>query len=245
MSDITGVVSGMGAVCAVKRMTRDYRNEMQSALGLLRLEEIDSAAAALGVALREGRSVFAFGNGGSAATASHFVVDLGKLAREIAGCRMRAVSLVDNAPWMTAVANDLCFEECFAEPLRVMARPGDVVVGISASGDSENMVRAFSVARDVGAVRLALVGFSGGRMADMATHRVWVESDDYGVVETAHVFIIHAMIRAARDLRKTSDGARGRRVTTPARRSLDSAAATGRAGLAMEEPLPDGAGVAL
>lgn len=200
MSDSTEVTLGTGAVCAADAMTRDYRNDMQSALGLLRLEEIARGADVLRAALRRDGSVFAFGNGGSASTASHFVVDLGKLARCTAGCRTRAIALADNAPWMTAVANDLSFEECFAEPLRVMLRPGDVTVGISASGDSENMVRAFSVAREVGATRLALVGFSGGRLGEMASHKVWVDSDDYGVVESAHLFIVHAMIRAVRDV---------------------------------------------
>ncbi len=224
-------------------MTRDYRNEMQSALGLLRLEEIDSAASALSVALHEGGHVFVFGNGGSAATASHLVVDLGKLARETSNCRVRVVSLVDNVPWLTASANDLCFEECFAEPLRVMARPGDLVVGISASGDSENMVRAFAVARDAGAQRLALVGFSGGRMADMATHRVWVESDDYGVVETAHVFVVHAMIRAVRGVIEGDVAAHGAPIITASRRYVGRVAAVAD-GLAVTGRLSDGVRVA-
>ena len=108
---------------------------------------------------------------------------------------MRVVSLTDNVPWLTALANDLEYANCFAEQLRNYLQPEDLVIGISASGDSENIVRAFTLARDCGAHRLALIGFSGGRLAGLATARVWVDSQDYGVVESLHVIVVHAWVR--------------------------------------------------
>ena len=172
-----------------------YINEMRRALGLLRADEVVGAYGLLARAMREGRGVFTCGNGGSAATASHLAVDLGKNVPSRADGRIRVVSLTDNVPWMTAVANDLGYENCFTEQLRNYLAPGDIVVGISASGESENVVRAFELADQLGAERLALVGFDGGRLAKLATRSVWVPSHDYGVVESLHLIAVHMLVR--------------------------------------------------
>ncbi|MFQ5494927.1 MAG: SIS domain-containing protein [Phycisphaerae bacterium] len=133
------------------------------------------------------------GNGGSAATVSHMAVDLGRIARSATRAGSGVVSLTDNVPWLTAVSNDQSFDDCFAEQLRGPLRPGDLLIGISASGDSENLVRAFRLAQRRGAARLALVGFDGGRLARLATRRIWVDSQDYGIVESVHLFVAHLL----------------------------------------------------
>jgi D-sedoheptulose 7-phosphate isomerase len=172
----------------------DYIRRMQRALTRLRMEQIEAGFALLHDALEHGRGVYICGNGGSASTASHFAVDLGKNLRRRHGPRLRVVSLTDNIAWLTAIANDESYTDCFAEQLRHHLQPDDLLVGLSASGDSENVVRAFELARDVGANRLALVGFDGGRLARLASAIVWVDSHDYGIVESVHLFVVHQLV---------------------------------------------------
>jgi len=185
--------------CIMFSRASEYLKEIQAAAALLRVSEIEAGLSVLADALRNERGVYICGNGGSASTASHLAVDLGKNLRTDHGLRMRVVSLTDNVPWLTAVANDQGYENCFAEQLRNYLQPADLVVGISASGDSENVVRAFQMARDVGAERLALIGFDGGRLKQLATRRVWVDSYDYGVVESLHLIVAHVWVRMLGD----------------------------------------------
>ena len=106
------------------------------------------------------------------------------------------MSLTDNVAWLTAVSNDESYEDCFAAQLHDVLQPEDLLIGISASGDSENVVRARTLARDRGAHRLAPVGFGGGRPAELATARVWIDSYDYGVVESVHLFVGHLLVKS-------------------------------------------------
>lgn len=176
----------------------EYLDDMQSATALLRVEEIGAGYRLLADARSNGRGVYICGNGGSASTASHMAVDLGKNVRG-GGNRMRVVSLTDNVPWLTAVANDQSYADCFAEQLRNYLQPDDLVIGISASGDSDNVVRAFELSRRCGAHRLALIGFDGGRIARLATTRIWVDSHDYGIVESVHLLVVHVLVRMLAD----------------------------------------------
>ncbi|MBU0717428.1 MAG: SIS domain-containing protein [Planctomycetes bacterium] len=179
----------------MNRRAVDYLGDIREAASLLRVEEIEAGAALLAEALHDGRGVYICGNGGSASTASHLAVDLGKNLVTGPGKRMHVVSLTDNVPWLTALANDAGYADCFAEQLRNYLQPNDVLVGISASGDSENVVRAFELARAAGASRLALIGFDGGRLKQLATRSVWVPSHDYGIVESIHLMVAHIWVR--------------------------------------------------
>lgn len=176
-------------------MMNDYLRDMQSATALLRPSEIEAAYALLLRALKEGRSVYLCGNGGSASTASHMAVDLGKNIPTGLGPRMRVLSLTDNVAWLTALANDISYDDCFTEQLINYIKPNDLLIGISASGDSQNVVRAFELARRVGADRLAMIGFDGGRLVNLSTARIWIDSHDYGIVESVHLFITHLLVR--------------------------------------------------
>lgn len=172
----------------------EYINQVRQAAALLPVDEIEAAYHLLAEAHRRDRSVYVCGNGGSAATASHLAVDLGKNTPNGPGPRMRILSLTDNVPWLTALANDRGYEDCFSEQLRNYLRPDDVVIGISASGNSDNVVRAFELARANNAHRLALVGFDGGHLDRLATHRIWVDSWDYGIVESMHLIVVHMLV---------------------------------------------------
>lgn len=177
-----------------------YIDEIRSAMELLRDEEIEAGVTMLSSARRAGHNVYIFGNGGSAATASHLAVDLARNAGGDRARPLRVLSLTDNAAWLTAAANDDGYENCFADQLHRLIRPGDLVIGISASGNSENVLRAFDVAQAARARRLALVGFDGGRLASLATACINVDSHDYGVVESVHVAVCHVLVRMLRKL---------------------------------------------
>lgn len=199
-----------------------YVGAMQTAMDRLRPEEFVSAGVLFRDVLRNKGCVYCMGNGGSSSTASHLASDLGKNVRHPSGPRLRTASLTDNVSWLTAVSNDVCYEDCFAEQLRDTLEPTDLLIAISASGDSENLVRAFNLARQIGTPRLAMIGFDGGRLARLATTRVWVDSHDYGIVESIHVFVVHLLVNqlvAAMD--SPTEPGLNSRIETTRTRSID------------------------
>lgn len=137
------------------------------------------------------RSVFIAGNGGSAATASHLANDLGKAAKHVSRLPFRVMSLADNASWLTALGNDEGYERVFAGQLENFAAAGDVLIVISASGNSPNLVQAVELARARGVETIGLLGFDGGKLLDLVDEAVWVKTElgQYGVVETAHTLL--------------------------------------------------------
>jgi D-sedoheptulose 7-phosphate isomerase len=137
-----------------------------------------------------------FGNGGSAANASHFVTDLGKGASDKVGRPFRCLSLNDNVSWMTALGNDYCYEDIFVRQLANYARPGDLVLALSVSGNSPNVVRALDWAKSRGLHVIALVGAKRGRMADIADQVIVIDSTHYGRVEDAQMHICHMLCYA-------------------------------------------------
>jgi D-sedoheptulose 7-phosphate isomerase len=142
-------------------------------------------------ALKEDRQIFVFGNGGSAANASHFATDLGKGASDKIGRRFRVQSLNDNVSWMTALANDYAYEDVFAGQLQNYARRGDIAMALSVSGNSPNCVKALEWARKNGLRTVALVGGKKGRLAEVAEEAVVINDIHYGRVEDAHMGICH------------------------------------------------------
>ncbi len=174
---------------------RSYLQDAIATIGLIKTAEVEEAMGLLQDARRRERGVYICGNGGSASTASHMAADFGKNIRSSFGRPMHVVALTDNVAWLTALANDESYADCFAGQLRNLLRPDDLVIGISASGESENVVRAFEFAAQRRAQRLALVGFDGGRLARMATSRVWVDSYDYGLVESMHLLVAHLLVK--------------------------------------------------
>ena len=170
----------------------------------LLLEEIDVArveafAELLFRAWQEDRRVFLFGNGGSGYTASHYAMDLMKCAAVPGQKRLQCLSLFDSQGLTTSISNDISYEDTVVYPLATHARPGDLVVALSCSGNSPNVVKACEWARQNGLTVVCISGFSGGRMADYADLHINVPVDEYGLVEDLHLSIGHVATLALRD----------------------------------------------
>jgi D-sedoheptulose 7-phosphate isomerase len=172
-----------------------YREHLAGLLEQLDLDTVASVINLLEEACRQGRTIFCVGNGGSAATAAHLATDLQWGRKKRAGKLPRVISLTTNVPTLTAVANDVGYAEIFVEQLRGLFQPHDVLVAISASGNSENLLRAIEYANTHGGISVGLVGFDGGRMKSACAVCVHVEarSGDYELVEDAHHAICHMM----------------------------------------------------
>jgi D-sedoheptulose 7-phosphate isomerase len=147
-------------------------------------------------ALKEDRQVFVFGNGGSAANASHFATDLGKGSSDKLGKRFRILSLNDNVSWMTALGNDYSYDDVFVRQLMNYGKAGDLVMAMSVSGNSPNIVRAVEWAKKNGLHTIALVGGKGGRLAELAEQAIVINDTHYGRVEDAHMGICHLICYA-------------------------------------------------
>lgn len=165
--------------------------QTRAALGRLDLAALQRIESVLRITRAEGRRVFTLGNGGSAATAMHLATDLMLLPE-----RFDIVCLNGNAAMVSALANDYGFEQVFARQLAAQAAAGDVVVAISASGNSPNCIAAAAQARACGATVLALVGFDGGALLEMADDALHVAADDYRVAEDVHATACHALAAA-------------------------------------------------
>lgn len=172
-----------------------YLSSLAGALAALNRDEVASLAGALMAARERGARVFTMGNGGSAATASHFVCDFNKGLRREGGENFRFICLNDNVPSLTAIANDVGYDAVFVEQLKTCLEPGDLVMGISGSGNSANVVKALEYAKAHGAETVALVGYDGGRLKDLARHVVHVPWHDMQIVEDIHMMLDHLSMR--------------------------------------------------
>lgn len=183
----------------------DYAELTAAALKSVRPSEIDRAVSALKRAVADDKLIFACGNGGSAAIANHLSCDCSKGIAADTGLRPRVVSLSSTVELITAIANDIDYGDVFSHQLRNAARPGDVLITISSSGDSENIVRALAWARDNGMTTIAMSGFSGGRSARIADINLHVAAENYGIVEDAHQGLMHILAQYLRLSQVTAD----------------------------------------
>lgn len=169
-----------------------YIEYLQSVLGRIDTADIGRFVETLLDARRRGATIFFIGNGGSAATSSHFANDLAYGTNEYKQ-PFRVISLTDNVPVLTALGNDFGYEEIFIRQLRVLAKQGDVLVGISASGNSPNLIKAFDYALTFGIKTVAITAFDGGKMKTMADECIHVptEPKEYGPAEDAHMVLDH------------------------------------------------------
>jgi D-sedoheptulose 7-phosphate isomerase len=169
-----------------------YLSYLQSVLQRIDTVSIGRFVQTLLDARERGATVFFIGNGGSAATASHFANDISIGTNEY-DKPFRALSLTDNVPLITAIANDFGYEEIFVRQMRVLGKRGDVVVGISASGNSPNLLKAFDYAREAGIKSVAITAFDGGKMKAVADEGIHVATGpkEYGPAEDAHMVLDH------------------------------------------------------
>lgn len=177
-----------------------YTVELSAAHASIDRAQIDAAVAILADAHRRDATIFCCGNGGSASIANHMVCDHQKGVNADTHLRPRVISLSSNVEVITAVTNDIGFADVFAFPLRLHARPGDVLVVISSSGQSENIVRALRAAAELGMPTIALTGFDGGRSRALADASIHVDASNYGIIEDAHQTCMHVMAQYLRHL---------------------------------------------
>ena len=171
--------------------TEHYKSELLKALETIDLARVEQAIEWFREARAAGRQIFVCGNGGSAATASHFVTDLLKGASYNRPARFRILALTDSLPTLSAYANDLSYECVFVEQLKNFAQPGDLVMGISGSGNSPNVLRAVEYGNAIGCRTLALTGRDGGALGPMAQLHIPVPVQHMGRIEDAHMVICH------------------------------------------------------
>ena len=173
-----------------------YQSEISDLMGHVDPAEVEALIGALAHAYREGRFVFICGNGGSGANASHLCEDLGKgtLGDFEGQKRLKVISLTDNTPYILAWANDQGYERIFVEQLKNLAQPGALLIAISGSGNSANVLRAVEYANTNGMHTFGITGFDGGRLRRIANRCLHVPSDDMGMVEAVHGVIFHHLI---------------------------------------------------
>lgn len=180
------------------RFATDYLATLARMLATVPEEPLGRAIALLLEAQATGQRVYVMGNGGSAATASHFASDLMKTAHVAGLAPLRVHALTDNTPLVTAWANDVAYERIFAEQVAALVEPGDVVIAISASGNSPNIVAGLAAAAARGARTIGLLGFDGGASRTLVDIAVHVPCHHYGLAEDTHLAIAHAMTAAIR-----------------------------------------------
>lgn len=147
-----------------------------------------------------GHRIFIMGNGGSAATASHFALDLAKNTIMPGAPRLKAISLTDHVPLITAWSNDTAYEHIFAEQLANMIEPGDVAIGISTSGNSPNVINALKLAKQSKALTIGLLGAKGGKIKDMVDAYVLAPGQNIEQEEDAHMILAHVITRHMREV---------------------------------------------
>ncbi len=172
---------------------KEYISHLQTAISAIPVDRIERTKELLLDAYEDERQIFILGNGGSASTASHFACDLSKGTINGNGKRFKVISLTDNVALITAWANDSGYENVFKEQLESLMRPGDVVIGISASGNSKNVLNAMEYAKSMDCVTIGFAGFGGGQLATMVDECIVVESDRYGAVEDVHLMLEHTI----------------------------------------------------
>ena len=162
-------------------------------------QEVDKMVNIILEAHQNNKQIFVFGNGGSASTASHFGCDLGKGAAVKGVRRLRIMSLNDNIAHFSAIANDLGYENVFLEQLKNLMNNGDVVIGITVSGNSENIIKAFEYAKEKKAFTVGWIGNKGGKLLKFCDAAVVVSSGDFGLVESLHMILEHLVAHCVRE----------------------------------------------
>lgn len=186
----------------------DYREKIsryilmeKAVLDAISKKEISDAINAFEKARLEGKRIFICGNGGSAATASHLECDFNKGISYDQNVKYDIECLSDNVPMLMAIANDIGYEDIFIIPLKNKLKRGDIVVGISGSGNSKNVVKAFEYANSIGADTIAFTGYDGGKLRQIAKHNIFVPIDNMQIVEDIHLILNHMMMFILSDMK--------------------------------------------
>ena len=176
-------------------MFKRYSKELINTIQLVDACEWDAAILKIAEKYENDKQIFVCGNGGSASTASHYITDWNKMTQHFNRRGMRGISLTDNVGLITAYANDYCYEDIFSEQVKNYALPGDLLIVVSGSGNSPNIIKAIDTANDLGIETLAIVGFSGGKAAEKANSKVYVPVDDMQISEDLHLVFGHMVMK--------------------------------------------------
>jgi D-sedoheptulose 7-phosphate isomerase len=180
-----------GRMESITSFASKYISENIKILQSLDADEIAPAVELVVQAGESGSRIYAIGNGGSASTASHFVNDMGKGASLGREKRFKVIPLTDNVEWMTALSNDLSYEDVYVEQLKNFAEKNDVLLAISGSGNSENVIRAVQYANETGCHTIGFTGFDGGKLKNLVDRCIVIDSDHMGRIEDMHVILQH------------------------------------------------------
>lgn len=193
---------------SARELATSHLRSLASLFGSMDLDGVERVFQRLRTARDSGALVYIAGNGGSAATATHWANDLGKGAKRSGRAPIRVMCLSDNTSWLTALANDEGYERVFSGQMENFARPEDVLVVISASGNSRNLVRAVELARERGVTTIGFLGFDGGVLKGMVDDFVWIptEKGAYEQAEDCHMTLCHILTMClAQDRRHDSE----------------------------------------
>jgi D-sedoheptulose 7-phosphate isomerase len=177
-----------------------YFTELEQMLRDISQAHLQDVLSLLKDAYRNGHRIFIMGNGGSAATASHFALDLAKNTIMAGAPRLKAISLTDHVPLITAWSNDTAYEHIFEEQLANMIEPGDVVIGISASGNSLNVINALQLAKQTRAFTVGLLGAKGGLIKNIVDAYILAPGQNIEQEEDAHMILAHVITRHMREV---------------------------------------------
>lgn len=190
----------------LETFSREYVERMAALLEELDLNDLNAVVDTIWKAYQQGKTIFLAGNGGSASTATHLAADIGKNTvispEDDFEKRFKTVTLCDNSSWMTAVSNDLSYEDVFVEQLKNFAEPGDVLILISGSGNSPNLLKTALWANKVGLTSIGMLAFDGGQLKELLDVTVVVPTHDYGLAESAHSFVHHYIVEALKVLKE-------------------------------------------
>ena len=172
-----------------------YFDRLKSTVDLIDKRALNTLMNVLDYARNEVRHIFVMGNGGSAATASHYVCDFNKGISLNQERKFKLICLNDNIPSLMAYANDFSFEDIFVGQLKNFFQKGDIVLGISGSGNSKNVLRAIEYANEHGGITVGLTGYGGGKLREIAHYGVHVPIDDMQITEDLHMVLDHCMMK--------------------------------------------------
>jgi len=176
-----------------------YFERLQDAIANLDMGEIEEAVEAVKEAYEREATIYIFGNGGSAATASHYVCDFNKGISEKRSKKFHMICLNDNIPGLTAIANDIGYSEVYRFPLKNNLKAGDLVIAISGSGNSQNVINAVEYAKEIGCRVVGITGYDGGKLRQLADYKMHVDVDDMQLAEDIHMVFDHMMYRVLSD----------------------------------------------
>lgn len=176
-------------------LVNNYISQLKETLDNLDRKEVTQLAELLENSRLNEKKVFIFGNGGSASTASHFACDINKGVAFGKEKRHRVIALTDNIPTMLAYSNDLSYDDVFVEQLKNFIEPGDVVIGISGSGNSKNVIKAIEYANEQKNITVGITGYEGGKLRKITTLSVNTNRNDMQISEDVHMILVHLMMK--------------------------------------------------